>query len=238
MRHRFRVHLPLRLLGAGAAAFALAGWGLPAARASGTPALLATAIHNTNTVRTLVHRDRLTSVAPGLHVSVDATGYEDEVHNREHDFESALVTVAGKKGAVKKTRYTLELVFINGLTYYKSSQTGNKWQTTKTTQKKPFPDPFLGGWARTRTTVKIPSSLKFDQVGSSGGLTHFQTIFTKSATQVTLDLYVSGGKTPYVAREDEAIVATKPQKVTTTIRLDYGPFNKPMSIQEPNRSTT
>ena len=64
----------------------------PAARpvdaASSAQSLLAQAEHNTNTVRTLVHHDQTTISSATATLKATTVGSEDEVRNREHDFES------------------------------------------------------------------------------------------------------------------------------------------------------
>src|SRR5438309_562666 len=81
--------------------------------ASAIQALVAKAERDTNTVRTLVHHDKMTITATNGSVKVTAHGTEDEVRNREQDFESVQVARRAS-GKVSTLAYTIDLIFMNG----------------------------------------------------------------------------------------------------------------------------
>ncbi len=201
---------------------------------SSVETLIATAEHNTNTVRTLVYHDQLTITGPGGSLKVSARGTEDEIRNREQDYESVLVTKRGAGGKVNTLKYTVDLIFLNGSTYYRTSAAPTTWKTHKGMK---FPDPYTGGWQRGRTTVKLPSSLVFTVVGTSGGQTHVHASFTTRTTAGTADLWLTTGATPYVVRQNLAYHATKATSASETSRITYGPFNRAVNIQPPAQAS-
>lgn len=192
--------------------------------------LLATAEHNTNTVRTIVHRDSTEIKTPNLTVSSTVRGIEDEVHNRERDFES--VTVIGKtsKGVKKTLRYTADVVFMNGFTYYRTTLAKNVWMKQKGMT---FRDPYTGGFARGRTTVSFLKSVVFKEVGVSGGETHVRATARDSKSAGTVDLWIRNGTTPYVVRQVIHSHSTRGTAQTETSSTEYGPFNAQQIIQAP-----
>ncbi len=214
---------------------ALGGWSRPTSTAPDAQALLAQAIHNTNTVRTLVHTDKSTLTTKDGTVAVTARGEEDEVQNRERDYESVTVRALGQNGKIRTLHYTVNIIFMNGQTYYRSSLSHNRWRVRPGTV---FPDPFTGGWRRGRTKVSFPSSAKFVEVGgASSGETHMRTTYNRSSYRVTQDLWISAGTTPYVVREDQTYEATKGSHAKAQTQTSLGPFNQPMNIQPPTIGT-
>lgn len=213
-----------------AAPLALTGWTPRVDAASSVQALVAEAEHNTNTVSTLMHRDENTITTRDLSVTVSARGSEDEVHNREHDYESVTVKGRGPTGKVQSLHYTVDIIFMNGVTYYRTSLLHNQWKTHKGMT---FPDPYTGGWKRGRTTVSFPKTTTFREVGTSGGETHLQASFSQAATAGTVDLWISGGTKPYVVREEESYHATKGTSGSAHVQVMFGPFNTPLVIQSP-----
>lgn len=227
-----------RLLAAGAIALALTFGTVPlhTDAAGSVPSLLAQAIKNTNTVKTLVHHDTITIVSPTYSMSDTSRGLENETQNREQDYESVTVKTHPKTGTAKSLHYTIDIIFMNGQTYYRASQLQNKWKTAKGMT---FKDPYTGGWERGRTTVGFKGiSLTYTQVGQSSGQTQFHTTYSKTQNGITLkldaDLWVSSGNTPYVVRQRTVQTESKgTQKITQTIDMNLGPFNQPANIQPP-----
>src|SRR5579859_6127870 len=82
--------------------------------ASALQTLVARAEQHTNTVRTLIHHDRVTITAATTSVNVPAHGTEDEVRNREQDYESVQVTQRAPNGKINKLSYSIDLIFLNG----------------------------------------------------------------------------------------------------------------------------
>lgn len=206
----------------------------PAQAAANVQALVAQAEHNTNTVHTLTHTDVSTITTANLTVTVHARGAEDEVRNREQDSET--VTVKGKTatGAAKSLKYTVDIIFMNGTTYYKTTIGGKsdkQWQTHKGMT---FPDPYTGGWKRGRTTVTFPKNVSFALAGSSGGQTHVHASATSGSTAGTVDLWLSGGSKPYVVREDENLYSKKDRKLTQHFVTTFSQYNAPLVIQQPS----
>lgn len=202
-----------------------------AAAATDLQTLITTAEHNTNTARTLVHRDTTVITNSTLTVNVTSRGSEDEVHNREQDYESVNVTTHGGSSAAKKLHYTVDIIFMKGMTYYRLSSTGNKWKTLKGMT---FPDPYTGGWKRGRTTIAFPKTVKFQQVSTSGGQTHVRAPQSQTGAAGTVDLWISGGSTPYVVREEQAFHTTTGKSASLHSTMSLGPFNTPMVIQAPS----
>ena len=203
--------------------------------ASGVGALVASAEHNTNTVRTLVHRDQDTITMPSQNVTITANGSEDEVHNREQDYES--VTVVGRTGSTKgkKLHYTIDIIFLNGMTYYRVSTLGKAWKSQKGMT---FPDPYTGGWKRGRTTVSFPKTVTFHEVGTSGGETHVRATLPGTTVAGTADLWISGGAQPYVVREDENYHTVKGARASEQTHVLFGPFNTPIVITAPSSQSS
>jgi hypothetical protein len=210
-----------------------------ASAASSIQSLVAQAQHNNDTVNTLMHRDTETIAAKGVTVSVSSHGAEDEVHNREQDFESVTLHGLGPNGKAVTQHYTVDIIFLNGMTYYRSSLSQNKWKSYKGIT---FQDPFTGGWRRARTTV-IDANYKvspFTEVGTSGGQTHVRGTFTdaKHKQAGTIDLWISGSK-PYVVQEVQNIHSTQGTKITEKIQSLFGPFNTRLIILPPtNQGST
>lgn len=221
-------------------ALPLTSLGWPSADAASVPTLVAQAEHNTNTVRTLIHHDQQTSTSKSLTVKITAQGSEDEVHNREHDSEAVSLTAKATNGQMRTLHYTVDLIFMNGLTYYRTSLAKNTWKTKKGMA---FTDPVLGtaGWKRGRTTVSegltsFPTSSQFRQVGSSGGEIHVQAPYQDARTKEagTINLWISGDKTPYVVREVDSFHTTSGAAATFRSQVSFGPFNTPLVIVPPS----
>ncbi|GAC1445307.1 MAG: hypothetical protein NVSMB52_06070 [Chloroflexota bacterium] len=210
----------------------LAGAVSPAIAASSVQTLIADAERNTNTVNTLIHNDEHTVTTPTLSVKVIAHGSEDELRNREQDYESVSVTSRGSGGKAKSLHYTVDIIFMNGTTYYRTSLQKNKWKTHKGMT---FPDPFAGGWKRGRTTVSFPKTFKFQQVGTGGSETHVRASFSSATTAETVDLWISSGSKPYVTREEQRYHSVKGPASSALIKVSFGPFNTPLVIQQPSK---
>lgn len=223
-----------------AVVLALAGMGVfvppaPSAHAaSALPALIATAERNTNTVRTLVHHDQMTITAPGGSIRVSSHGTEDEVRNREQDYESVHVTRRAAGGKINTLHYTVDLIFMNGLTYYRTSSAPTQWKSQKGMT---FPDPYTRGWKRGRTTVTFPASLVFKDAGTSGGQTHVHAPFATSTVAGSVDLWITTGSRPYIVRQDLAYHATKGPSGSEVSRIKFGPFNRAVNIQPPGQAS-
>jgi hypothetical protein len=214
---------------------------MPAAHAASSfQTLIATAEHNTNTVRTLVHHDQTTITAPAGSVKFTAQGTEDEVRNREQDSESVHVVRRATNGKITKVNYTVDLIFMNGSTYYRTSAAPTQWKTQKGMT---FPDPYTGGWKRGRTTVSFPTSLVFKDAGTSGGQTHVHASFTTKATATTaatagtVDLWITTGSKPYVVQENFDYHTTTGASGSQRTQVKFGPFNSGVNIQPPAQAS-
>lgn len=202
--------------------------------ASAIQTLIATAERNTNTVRTLIHHDQVTITASGGTVQITAHGTEDEVRNREQDYESVHVVRHATGGKVSKLSYTVDLIFLNGSTYYRTSAAPTQWKTRKGMT---FPDPYTGGWKRGRTTVSFPTTVVFKDAGTSGGQTHAHASFKTATTVGTVDLWMTTGSKPYIVRQDVAFHTTKGTSGSETSRVMFGPFNSDVNIQPPAQAS-
>ena len=201
---------------------------------SSVQALIATAEHDTNTVKTLVHHDVVTRMGATWSVQVTAHGTEDEARNREQDYESVIVKQT-KAGKTTTMSYTVDLIFLNGSTYYRTSSAPTQWKTQKGMT---FPDPYTGGWKRGRTTVALPAGLVFTVVGTSGGETHVHATNATKTVAGSFDLWITAGATPYVAREDMMYRSLKKGSPGTFhVRISYGPFNSAVNITPPAQAS-
>jgi hypothetical protein len=216
-----------------AALVAIAQPASPVRAASAVQALVAKAERNTNTVRTLVHHDKVTTIASNGSVTVSAHGTEDEVRNREQDYESVHVTRRAS-GKVSKLAYTVDLIFLNGSTYYRLSTAPTTWKMQKGMI---FPDPYTGGWKRGRTTVTTPAGLAFKLVGTSGGQTHVRASLSSKTSAGTIDLWITTGSKPYIVQEDVAVHSTTGTRVSQTSQVKFGPFNSNVDIQPPAQAS-
>ena len=206
----------------------------PAIAATDVKTLVTQAIHNTNTVNTIVHHDQTTVVSGSSHLQETASGSEDEVRNLEQDSEVVTATAKGSNGKAQTVHYTLDVIFIKGYTYYRSSLQKNQWTRRKGTT---LTDPVTNGvFKRARTKVTAPQGFKlgsYSLVGTSAGLTQVRAPLTRAKAAGTWDLWISGGSTPYIMREEIHAHATGGGKGSEYVRTDYGPFNKPVTIAPP-----
>ena len=200
-----------------------------ASTAASVNSILASAEHDTNTVHTLIHHDVITEKTASVSVVAKITGEEDEVRNREQDTE--VVTATGKQsnGKTKTIHYTLEVIFMNGTTYYRTTLDKNKWQKHSGMK---IADPYSGvDFARARTTVKFGSNVHFAPV--SGSKYHFRAQTTSKNVASTIQLWVTSGHTPYVQRELEVYHRTKGTALSGSQATTFGPFNKTLVILPP-----
>jgi hypothetical protein len=207
------------------------------AAAASLQSLIVTAEHNTNTVNTLLHTDSETIAAPNLTVMESAHGTEDEVRNREQDFEDVTVKAKASGGQLTTQHYTVDIIFLNGKTYYRTSLQQNKW---KSYSGMTFQDPFTGGWKRGRTTVSFPKTyqgMSWQLVDTSGGQSHVRSTFTdtKNHEAGTVELWISSGSRPYVVQEIQNSHTTKAPKLTQRIQSRLGPFNTKVIILPPTK---
>lgn len=199
------------------------------AGASSVSSLLSAAEHDTNTVRTLQHHDVIQETSGNVSVHAVITGLEDEVRNREHDFETVTATGKLANGKTKTVHYTLEVIFMNGHTYFRTTLAKNKWQKHSGLT---LTDPYSGiTFHRARTTVAFQSSIHFMSVG--GSPTHLQAQQTKAGVRSTYEVWLSNGRTPYVTRELTKYASTKKGHGTGSTETTYGPFNRPIVILPP-----
>lgn len=199
--------------------------------------LLAQAERNTNTVRTLSRYGSQTVTQPNSTITLTLRGTEDEVRNRETDSEAVRYSGKTSTGKPRVVRYTLNIVFMNGKTYFRTSLARNKWQTSRGMSVR---DPYTGvGWRRARTTVPTIAALvkgiTYRVVGTSGGLTHFRGSFKKPPIAGTDDLWVSGGARPYVVREIQRYHSTTKLRQNVVSIDNFGSFNAPVLITVPTK---
>jgi hypothetical protein len=222
------------LLFVAAALALLPGQAIPAVQASTSVQPLVTqAIKNTNSVHTLMHHDTNSISSAGITVKFTGTGSEDEVKNREQDYESVSVTGKTSAGKTVNLHYTADIIFLNRMTYYRISAPiqNNTWKTLKGMV---FNDPYTGGWRRGRTTVIVQKGAVFNQVGVSGGLTQVRATVTLKTEVDTVDLWISSGSTPYVVREVFDAHSTQGPTASRHFDINFGPFNTPLTIQAPS----
>jgi hypothetical protein len=229
--------IPGALAGLGAPLALFVGLALPA-HASSAQTLLNRAVRDTNTVRTLLYTTKTVETSKNLSLTVNMQGAEDEVANRERDREAVTATARNPQGVKRTVHYTLDIIFMNGKTYYRDSlQQKNAWQTRSGMS---FSDNLTGiKWQRGRTTVgDWISPLKLvGSVTNSGA--EFSGRTSKASGDMPLQVWISGGAKPYVTREVMTITKTvQGQRIHYTERQNFGPFNQPISIAEPATGST
>jgi hypothetical protein len=81
--------------------------------------------------------------------------------------------------------------------------------------------------------------VKFTRVGTSGGQTHVRATVANANNAGTIDMWISGGSKPYVARLVENYHAVK-KGTSGSVRseITFGPYNSPISIQPPAQGST
>jgi hypothetical protein len=226
--HRRRA-VPLVL--AAAVAFATTAVIAPMAHAAGVAALVAKAESDTNSVKSLVHHDSTVAKNPNITISFTATGQEDELHNREQDHEDVHVRGYDSKKKLHTLHYSADIIFLGGKTYYRvSTLNKNAWQTANGMK---FNDPYTGGWKRARTKITLTKAAVFKAVGISGNQTHVRATISTARVTETDDLWISGGATPYVVKEQIVQQSKKVKGATSTFTSTLGNFNIPLVIQSP-----
>lgn len=212
---------------------ALSIWARPA-HASGTPALLTRAIHDTDTVKTLQYTNQFVQTFSNGTVITAVQGQEDEARNRERDHETMVTHGKSKQGKIVTRAYVVNVVFLNGQTYYQHPLQSKLWHTKKGMT---FKD-GVASFKRGRTTVDFPG-VHFTAAGTTpNGDAHFHARVNKSGVSGAVDVFVTKGKTPYVVLVNEFLTQhLRGSTVKIHARLAYGPFNQPLKITAPVSST-
>jgi len=175
------------------------------------------------------HHDVIQETAGSVTVHAVIRGLEDEVRNREHDFETVTATGKLANGKTKTVHYTLEVIFINGHTYFRTTLAKNKWQKHSGLT---LTDPYSGiTFHRARTTVTFNSGVHFTSV--AGSPTHLKAQQTNAGVTTNYQVWLSNGHAPYVTRELTTYVSTKKGHATGSTETTFGPFNKPIVILAP-----
>ena len=200
----------------------------PVAAAAGMPSLVARAVQNTNTARTVVHQDQSVLTTPVGTVKTHGQGIEDEVHARKHLQESIAVAIAGADGKVRNLRYTVDLIFVPGFTYSRTSLAPRWTRQTGTA----FADPYTGGWEHGRTAVSLPQGTQYRSLSTRARQTRAHFTFANRTARGTLDLWIEG-RTPYVVREEETLNAVSGPSGSEHLQIAFGPFDRPVTIVPP-----
>jgi hypothetical protein len=202
----------------------------PTHAAAAMPALVSRALQNTNNVRTLVRRDQSVLTTPIGTVTTRGQSKEDEVHARKQVQESVSVAISGADGKVHNVRYTVDLIFVPGFTYYRTSL-APRWARQKGTA---FADPYTGGWEQGRTTVSLPGGTRFRGARVRAGQTQAHFTFANRTARGTLDLWIAGRATPYVVHEAETLNSVSGPSGSERLQIDLGGFDRPVSIVLPS----
>ncbi len=220
------------------ASLALAGWS-PRTDSTAGFSLLATAIHDTDTVKTLQYSDQFVEHFSNGTLTTLVQGQEDEARNREQDRQTVVERVKNSKGKTVTGAYAVNVVFLNGETYYQHPLMKDKtWRTRKGMS---FND-GIAVFKRGRTIVKYDKPFAGVHLAPAGtaanGETRFQGRVTKGGLTGTIDVFVSKGTMPYVAAVTEAYTEKiKGKIVKVQGRMLYGPFNRALNITAPVTST-
>ncbi|MGI8825423.1 MAG: hypothetical protein ACR2JC_07240 [Chloroflexota bacterium] len=211
----------------------MAGWAPAAAGSTATQRLLSQASQNTNSVRTITYTILKDERSTNLSFKLVDHGAEDEVANSEQHHMSAVVHEKIASGRMRTIKYTVDLIFIHGRTYYRSNLfKNNAWQERIGSV---LHDPVLAGngWQRKRTAVSFPLSNKYAEV-SRGGQVHLRSQARTSIGNTTEDVYVTQSIRPYVARMTVNVTGSF-QGNAVSIHQDttFGGFNRPLHIDIP-----
>lgn len=216
---------------------ALGGWHRPSHVFAAS--LLTTAIHDTDTVKTLQYSMEIVQRFSNGTLTSIVQGKEDEVRNREQDHQAVVERVKNKKGKMVTAAYSVNVVFLNGETYYQHPLLKDKTWHTKGGMA--FSD-GISKFQRGRTTVNLGgpfTGVHLVPAGTaSNGDARFHGRISKKALSGTVDVLVSRGKIPYVASVAESVTQqVKGKMVTSQSRIVYGPFNQTLNITSPIAST-
>jgi hypothetical protein len=208
---------------------ALCVWARPA-HAAGAQALLARAIQDTNTVKTLQYTNQFVQTFSNGTVITAVQGQEDEARNRERDHETMITRGKTKQGKLVTRAYVVNVVFLNGRAYYQHPLKDKIWHSQKGMV---FKD-GVASFKRGRTTVDFNGG-RFTPAGTAAnGDAHFHASVRKQGVSGSIDVLVSKGKTPYVVLVNERLTqSVKGKTVKLQARFAYGPFNQPLNITAP-----
>ena len=206
------------------------------ASAADAQTLLSRAATNVDRVRTLSYVQHNTQSSSTVHLATVMRGQEDEVHNREQDREEVTLNARDAQGHVKHIHYTLDIIFVGGTIYWRSSTKPSVWTHKRAIV---FRDSFTQvTWQRRRTTVNVShvSHLAILSTGVQG--THIEGQLVKGGQSVKHDFYLSGGSSPYVVKDVvSASQVIQGKKVRAVSETDYGPFNKTLVIVAPSTTS-
>jgi hypothetical protein len=186
-------------------------------------------MHDTNTARTLVHQDQSVLTTPVATVRATGQSSEDEVRSRKRDHEVVSVSARGADQKLHTVRYSVDLIFVPGFTYSRTSL-DPRWTRQSGGA---FADPYTGGWEHGRTTVSLPRGATFRSASALRGQTRAHFTFTNRTATGTVDLWISGGKQPYIVREEETLNSSSGPAGSERLQITYGQFNRPVSIVPP-----
>lgn len=206
------------------------------ASATDAQALLNRAAANVNRVRTLSYVQHNTQSSSTVHLVTVMHGQEDEVHNREQDREEVTLSARDAKGHVKHIHYTLDIIFVAGTIYWRSSTKPSVWTHKRAVV---FRDPFTQvSWQRKRTTVDVGGLSHFAVLSNGAQGTRVEGQLVKGGQSVKHDFYLSGGSNPYVVKDIlTASQVIQGKKVQAKTETDYGPFNATIVIVAPSTTS-
>jgi len=206
------------------------------ASASDAQALLNRAAADVNRVRTLSYVQHNTQSSSSVHLATVMRGQEDEVHNREQDREEVTLSARDAKGHVKHIHYTLDIIFVGGTIYWRSSTKPSVWTHKRAIV---FRDPFTQvTWQRKRTIVEVSHLSQLAVLSSGAQGAHIEGQLVKGGQSVKHDFYLSGGSNPYVVKDVvTASQVIQGKKVQAKTETDYGPFNTTLVIVAPSTTS-
>lgn len=229
--------LPALIVPFAAVALILSTAASPRAASGSATTILARAIANTNSVRTLRHYDKIVRTAKYGTISIAIVGQEDEVHNRERDVETVRLSARQHNGKTVSSGYKIAVIFANGHTFVRGLTPPTTWSIRKGMQ---FLDQESGvGFNRSRTTVPTYPLVKPISIRSApaGTQVRARVLHQSQGTTLrgTIQLLIKGGLTPYVIQETVRGTVRDNKGKVLVEREDnrYGPFNTPLQIQPP-----
>lgn len=204
--------------------------------AASASSILTQAVHDTNTVTTLVYGMGESQRYPnGNVISVTVQGQEDEVRNSEHDRETIVLRSKAKGGKLETRAYAVDVIFVGGKTYYEFPLRDKIWHEHAGMV---YRDP-LASFKRSRTKVSFKGATLKPAGSVLNGDLRFKGSFRGHGETAAMTVLVSTGKKPYIFSVALAgtLRGSKGQSLKFVQQTTYGPFDTPLSITAPVSST-
>jgi hypothetical protein len=157
----------------------------------------------------------------------------DNAHDREQDHAEYTITTR-TLGRTKTLRYTLDLIMLDGRTYYRSSLHDRSWKVKKGYG---YTDPASGDhWIRSGLNYSFILRYKPVLVGHTGNQLEYQIRVPGRPYpgRFTYDIWIDAGSHPYIVRVFNYGGYTKNgQRFTIRHDTRLSDYNRPLDIRAP-----